>query len=313
MTLHSDDLLSHLKEYKVQPRGKKNIQSVSTSLIVKQIKYSSSDFLVELKKRYNDISNKTIHEIEIELNRIAKHLSEIDKNIILKNSSIDPRLQHELFSNLKNTNQLILPPYPTDKNFRSRLTIIFELIAKYLMKDYSQSYRFYVLMADFWIHQHSYKYILERRLSYERDQIRKKTKGTEDYDLTPQKINKIIDDLDDTLERQLKFEYTRGLQCYCDIVEKILLDRKQNIDFCRDLPDFLESGAYESKVFLLMSLGISRNASITISNLIPDDITTVMEALEKLREYAKSIKFQVHELVYDEIKKLIAYDSEPVI
>lgn len=304
MTLHAASLLEHLREYTVQPFGKKNIQSVATSLIVKRLKYSSSDFLIELKKRYPSISEETMHDMETELNRIAKHLYDLDKNIILKNSSIDPRLQHELFLYLKNINQLILPPYPTDKQFRDHLRIIFQIIANYLMKDYTKSYKFYTIMADFWIHQHSYKYILERRLSYEKNEMKKKTNNLEEIELTTKKINDIIDKLDDTLERQLKFEYARGLKCYCDIIEKILRDRGSDADFCRDLPDFLEAGAFQPKIFLLMSLGISRNASITISKLIPDDISTVIEALESLRKHAVLIKPKVHELVYEEIKNL---------
>jgi hypothetical protein len=35
-------------------------------------------------------------------------------------------------------------------------------------------------------------------------------------------VNEIIDKLDDALETTIKFDYTRALKCYCDIMAQII-------------------------------------------------------------------------------------------
>ena len=41
--------------------------------------------------------------------------------------------------------------------------------------------------------------------------------------------DKVIDDIDEAIESKLKYEFTRGLRCYCDIVNYIQ-EKKHSID-----------------------------------------------------------------------------------
>lgn len=299
LSLDIDYLIEHLKEYKIPDHGTRNVAAVATSLIVKQLKYPDKDFLLDLKKKYPLIPDEKIPVTKNLLVNISKNISKLDTEVILRNPSIDPRLQYDLYDYLRKPNNIVFPPAPAYENFYQDLEKIFDLLRKYIFKDKSeQAIKFYAFVANGWILQRSYKAIIENRIRYLKGQPGKKS-------LDKPAINKIIDDIDEILESTLKFEFTRGLRCYCDIV-KYIAERRGLIEpFSMDLPDYLETGAYDEKVFLLLDLGLSRNSAISISHKMSDNVRTSASAIEWLRDNKEKVRSILHPLMFKELERIL--------
>ncbi len=299
LSLDADSLLEHLERYAVPPYGKKNVAAVATSLIVKQLRNPEIDFLGELSKKYPSISNEKMEKIRRLLKKISDDISSLDKEIVLRNSSIDPRLQYNLYTYLQKKGNLVLPPEPWFETFYNDLLSIFRLIQEFFFKDDpdKSNYKYYAFVANQWINQGTYKQILESRIRFLEEQKKR--------ELTKSEINASIDRVDEILESVLKYDYTRGLRCYCDIVDYIIKKKDLLVKYSRDLPEYLETGAYDKRVFLLLSVGISRNSAITIAHEMSDNIDTIPKCLYWLRENKLKIRDKLHELMYRELEYLL--------
>ena len=107
----------------------------------------------------------------------------------------------------------------------------------------------------------------------------------------------------------MKFEFTRGLRCYCDITEYIL-DKKGRFDeFSKNLPNYLETGAYDSRVFLLLDLGLSRNSSVSLSHELGENVTSTSGALSWLKRNQEKTKKILHPLQFKELEQLLNIES----
>src|SRR5205807_6994185 len=102
------------------------------------------------------------------LERIAADIASLEPSVILRNRSIDPRFQHELYQLLKTRDSMPLPPYPADPLFYDKLEAIFKLVSVSLLRhrEVSRSYRHFSNLASLWINQASYKQILEGQIRY---------------------------------------------------------------------------------------------------------------------------------------------------
>lgn len=299
LSLDVDYLIEHLQEYKIPEHGKKNVAAVATSLIIKQLRNPEKDFLGEFKKKYPGIPEEKIPLIKQALEKISLDVSRLDKEVILRNPSIDPRLQFDLYSYLRKPDNIIFPPEPDFENFYTDLEKIFDLLRQFIFKDKSeQAIKFYAFIANKWITQHSYKFLIENRINFLKNQPDKKK-------IDKSQINKIIDDIDEILESILKFEFTRGLRCYCDIVNLISEKRGLIDQFSMKLPDYLETGAHDPRVFLLLDLGLSRNSAISISNLMNENIKTTSSALDWIRDHKDKVKTMIHPVMYKELEAIM--------
>jgi superfamily II DNA/RNA helicase len=297
-----EELFEHLREYKIQGRGKKNIEVVATSLIIKRLRDPHYGFLHQLAKRAN-ISLANQQRIKTHLDEIALRVDEI-KDVVLKNRSIDARLQLDLFEALLVEPELELPKDPSaeENSFGmfNNLERIFQLIAFYLYKDTSYSYHYYSFVGSYWISQKSYKMILENKIRY--------TATKMNVPVTKEFINKMIDDLDDLLETTLKYDYSRGLKCYCDLLSKVLLKRKDARTFCEDLPTFLEAGASDRRIFLLMGAGLSRNAAISIYEEMDSNIVDIQSCVDWLKENHEILRSKLPGPFLDEFENLLGLE-----
>jgi len=299
LSLDVDYLIEHLREYKMPERGRGNIATVATSLIVKQVKNPDKDFLSDLKQKYPSIPDEKIPIIKDLLIQISNKISSLDKKIILRNPSIDPRLQFDLYNYLRKPKNIIFPPEPHFERFYEDLEKIFGLLRQFIFRDKSENaIKFYAYVANEWILQRSYKTIVENRIRYLKKQPENKQFGKPE-------INRTIDDIDEVLETTLKFEFTRGLRCYCDIVEHIVEKKGMIEEFSKNLPDYLETGAYDPRVYLLLDVGLSRNSAISISSKMGENIKTVGATLDWLRDHKEKIKGILHPLMYKELEVLL--------
>ena len=293
ITLDIDKLIAHLKQYSKPAEGTKNIAAVATSLIVKQIENPGGDFLQRLKKKYSNISDANLDVVKTLLIQISDDVSKL-REIIMKNPSIDPRLQFELYNYLRKDGNLVLPPEPDFENFYDDLLKIFNIIQEVLFKDNSAAYTRYAFVANEWISQKPYTRIITNRLNY--------LKREKEDILDKKLINREIDDIDDIIENTLKYEYTRALRCYCDIIQYIMTRRSGLAPYSMRLPDFLETGAYDNRVFLLLGIGLTRNNAISISREMISTIETTREAMTWLKDNKEMIKSKLHPIMYRELE-----------
>jgi len=311
-----DDLIIHLQNYSPQAQGSKNIEAVATSLIVKFIRNPERDLVTELKKKYPSVDDSKLLTIKESLIKISKDISKLDKKIFFQNSSIDPRLQFNLYNYLKNPNNMVLPPEPFFDNFKEELEKIFHILQDFIFRDMrGESYKFFAFVANEWITQSSYKKIIEKRISFTMSQKEKiKNDNEQKYDkmfddngdLTKRAINDIIDDIDEAIESKIKYEFTRGLRCYCDVV-KYILEKKHSISqFSMKLPDYLETGAYDEKVFMLLDLGLTRNSAIHISGKMGRDITTTSSVIRWLKKHLNDMRPPfLHPIAFKELSLVL--------
>lgn len=313
----ADMLIQYLKEYKKSSDDEimKGVKSLATSLIIRRLIHSNSAFLSKFKEREDRISQGALDSISRELERISAEVASLEPSVILRNRSVDPRFQHELYQLLTSRGFIPLPPYPIDVLFYEKLEAIFKLVSVSLLRqrEDSKSYRHFSHLANLWINQASYKEILEGQLRY-------RQKNPSEIDLATLReedghrklVNNVIENLDDDLEDSIKFDYTRALKCYADVVEQILKEKKMEGPFCKELPLYLEAGAKDKNILLLLDIGLSRNTAIEITSRVLlfgrtlPQWKTISEVIVWLKEHEEDLRKILHPMLYNEITKMLA-------
>ena len=171
---------------------------------------------------------------------------------------------------------------------------------------------YYTFLANKWIGQASYKEMLDGKIKHDTDEL----SASEKAELkNPVKyrdfVNKKIEKLDDELEETIKYDLPRMLRCYIDISDQILREKGQSVSFCRELPIYLEAGASQPSVLLLLEAGLSRNTAIVISEQIPilglkpPSWKSILEVTKWLQENKEKLKGPLHAIYYNEIVDLL--------
>jgi superfamily II DNA/RNA helicase len=309
LSKYADDLINYLRDFSFKPSSG-SVKSMATSLLMKQLLYPDTDFLSSFKARTKGVTEETLNKIRSLLAEKTKEISPLDKNVILKNRSFDPRFQFELYQVLKEETHHILPPYPQDSEFYKKLEGIFEKIAKYLLRRNDFWYKHYSYLSVKWIKQTPYKSILDSEIKHELERVRKLKKRDLDEKEKKQVTNDAIEDLDNAIEDEIKFNYSRGLKCYIDITERILSEENRQDVFCNNLSLLLESGASDRKILFLIGAGLSRNTAIEIFENFDDgrklpQWDTIAATIQWLRQNNSTLQAYLHPIIYREIEKLL--------
>lgn len=298
----ADSLVKYLEDMNYNPpeeKLKERVKALATSLLMKQLKYPDSLFLENFRKRNVGISQDIIETIRKLLIRDTSQIL-LNKEVILKNRSIDPRFQNELYLDLKHG---FMPlPFPSDFYFYKKICKIFQKISKYIFREHNVRYAYFAYLAWRWILEDPYKSLIEGK-------IRKKKENAGRLFDTNYKtfVNRVIDELDDDIETMLKYNYTRALKCYLDISEEIRHETGDRRASCRELPIFLEEGTSNRNTLFLLEAGLSRNVAITIASLMRDTkINDSAQSVEWLRLNKKRIQGELSEILYMEIEELLA-------
>jgi superfamily II DNA/RNA helicase len=319
---HADSLIRYLEnpDSITKDPNARAVITFATSLLMKSLLRPNVDPL----RRYRLLENapkEKLDKIAGLVQTVLATLTPLAKEVILQNRSIDPRFQLELYQELKLEHSVMpLPLTPSDYLFYERLVAIFRLISVHLMRDpklnskgtVNRAYQHFAYVAAKWIAQAPYKQILESQIIYERGLL---TKSQRDEIEGPEKhrdfVNHVIEVLDSNLEDKIRYDYTRMLKCYIDIAEQILKERNRKASYCRELPIYLEAGASDPNVLILLDAGLSRNTAIEISGYILKSYPTIprwqniTEAVGWLRENNQELKNAIHSMLYKEVEELI--------
>jgi len=306
-TLSKDasELIHYLRDEAYEPTSSraKSIKSMATSLLMKQLMYPETDFLSKYKGLSEQIDQADLNTIRSLLVEVTTAFSPTQRNVILKNRSIDPRFQCTLYQILKKPSERVLPTYPGNPTFYKNLKAIFQLVAKYLLKDASGSHKHYSYVADLWIRETRYKQILQGQIEYE------KTHNHFKFEKPKAEINRIIEELDKDLEDMVRFDYTRGLKCYSNILEEIASEENRPMPpaYCPFLSTFLEAGASDKRVLFLIGSGLSRTVAIEISRAMETlpKWDSLAETMIWLRANRPILKEKIHPLLFEEVERII--------
>ncbi len=273
----------------------KSARRVATTLMIRFLK-DAKNFDDYLKTKHPQISKDDLLIINEQLTKIANTIQSLETTVILKNRDIDPRFQHELYEFLKKPGNLVLPPFPWDENFYGDLLLIFESIAKILFRETHKSYIYYTNLASRWIKGRPYKEILDNKIRINKINENESEKAF---------VNRMIDKLDDELENYLKYHYSRGLQCYCDMAAHILKERKEDVSFCIELPEYLEAGASDPRIFLLLDAGLTRVSALYLFSHLDPEIKEVADCIEWFKNKKDNLKEWLPESLIYEVELLL--------
>lgn len=254
----------------------KSVKSLATSLIMKILKKPDGSDVKSFLKRTDYVNQTQTLKILKRLEKIRGDIS-LDPTVILKNRSFDPRLQDRLFLDLEENGFECLPFPETDDYIRYKLQIVFSKISEYLLKRKTGAWKYYGVLASNWILEMPYKEILGGKIEHNEP---------EEGESEKKFYNRMIEELDDDIEKQLRYEYTRGLKCYADIIRFI----GPNKPSCDELPVFLEWGTYHNNTLLLLEIGLSRNVAIMLNEHIEKELGTTTDCLNWIQTNPEKIR-----------------------
>jgi hypothetical protein len=297
-----DELISYLRDTSVDVN--KGVKTLGTSLLMKQLLHPDKDFLSRFKNTKTIDQTKLLTVKSLLVEKTAGLV--LSKDIILRNRSFDPRNQDRLYHRLKKLSRRPLPRAP-QRDWSATwndLLPLFERISVDLLGEKSFSYKYYTVLAAKWASEIPYRRILDDQIAYG---LRRELR---DGETERRAINKIIEDVDEALEKVIRFNYTRGLKCYCDIIGGILSEEGSPLEYCANLPLYVESGTSDSHTLYLMAAGLSRNTAIEIRNIFGEGVSiprwaSVGDALAWLRVKAPSLAERLHAIQYREVSRLI--------
>lgn len=301
LSSNTHDILKYLENHLIRiDDDNRSAKHVAISLMIKYLKGSDmNEYLISKCKTLDPIIRQQIIDY---LESISLEIKDLNRDVILKNRDIDPRFQHSLYSFLKSSNSLVLPPFPDDEiHFYDDLKEIFRIISRILLNEEHEKYVYLATLAHHWIHGFPYKAILDKKISLNKPKEKEERKKF---------INRMIDELDIDIETWIKFEYTRTLQCYCDIVEQILSEKKSDLVFCKNLPEYLEAGAWDQRIFLLMDVGFTRTSALYLYNKLDTQITDEINCLSWLRDNILNVLKWLPDSLHPELN-LILGNQQP--
>ncbi|SFV57972.1 hypothetical protein MNB_SM-7-1441 [hydrothermal vent metagenome] len=164
--------------------------------------------------------------------------------------------------NLKNF--IPQPIYAKGKNLENIIQIINEKV----LNINNKSYKFLAYMMRKWIHNTLLKDIIIEYHKYYKNK----------------KISNSIKEVLEIIEKQIRFKYVLYTSAYIDILKLVIEERNIQIENVINLPLYLEAGTGDKQVLNLISLGLSRNTSIKLSEL------GVLYGCENIKECYESLK-----------------------
>ncbi len=250
------------------------MEHIFSYLVMSQVKYGSLSLSPYLKR----ISPMDLDELEeIIVDVIASLSYPID--IIIRNPGVSPLLMEELycsFFNVKSSpEQLILAEPSSEDALKSYASVFTRISSKLSTKLGHSSSQAYVrsLLVVRWVRGFQLARLISDRIKH--DRRKNSLKGTG--------INEpsIIRDVMRDVEEIARYQAPRLISCYNDLLISFLnhIDREDLSNEVVDITVYLELGVNQKTQISLMSLGLSRTASVMLSELIPSENFEINECI----------------------------------
>lgn len=225
----------------------------------------------------------------------------VDRDIIGRNPGISPFALNDLlkyFREREGPVDELLPSDPSDEAASKALTGVFGRLCQRACPELGPGKRCYSLaiLVTQWMRGYPLSRLIEGRIKY-------LSRSSESVDEAAA-IRVVMDEV----EQIARFAAPRGLSCYCDVLDQHLREIGRD-DLAEGLPQFnvlLELGVSQQTQIALMGLGLSRTATIAISEKITADELTEIQALNWLIANEELWRnFSVPSLVKTEIERVI--------
>lgn len=235
----------------VRRRITNNNDNIINYVMDRDIKIDDPDKILEMDRRVL----KIINQIRIPL------------EVLQRNSTIDPRKQQKLldfFLINKDGLSKFMPIHPLNKDFYNNLKLIFKTIDNILVGVENNSSEYLALIGVLWIKETPLKEIINRQIDYK---TKNKSKEEMNYLKNDEKfVNRIIEDLVNTINDKLVFQYARYTQCYIDLLNMVLKKLgKQELDYA--LPASIEYGTSNHSSLITITKGGSRSLAIRLTTI----------------------------------------------
>lgn len=227
----------------------------------------------------------------------------IERNPGISPSNID--LLYRYFAECKGKIELLLPPDLASDDGDDAVkgfADIFELIGTYLnapsFSGAKQHYKHALLVTN-WMRGRPIPFLVDKRSRY----LKRHSKF--------RSMAQVIRDVLHDIEAIARFEAPKYLSCYTDVLRAHLahVGRDDLVKRIQDLSLFLELGVAFRTQLSLMSLGLSRTATIMLSELITSDDLSPAECLDWLLESPWQ-NYDLPVLVKQEISNVLETASE---
>lgn len=151
-----------------------------------------------------------------------------------------------------------IPPNPSQPGALDRIRFIFEVIDQVFIGSGNMRWKYFATLAYWWIGGQSLKELIANYLDYNKVPGTKKETNTA--------IRKFLEGL----EQDVRFVYVKYLKAYIDALEEFLTQAKRD-DLKKSISPlhlYIEYGAKDKVLVMLMSLGLSRSTAIFIRGAI---------------------------------------------
>lgn len=308
----------HLWEVKPNPIKKK--QSITKALddlnkneqseFLKYIKDNSPRKTAEAKQNFefafnyyytkylnNNLDYNKFIEQQLEplFGKIAERIR-VPKSIIERNPGISPIAQQELleyFEKYDKDIRNLIPVYPEDENSYTEYIALISRIGKTLASFPLQFSPYRSILILNWIKGQPLSKLIWDSINYYRKKGDKRS------------VDRICRDVMSEVENFARFRFVKESSCYIDIL-KYFLTQKEEFELLDNIPDlslWLEFGVYEETQISFLSLGLSRQTSISLSELIPNSELTKKEALQWILDTDLET-LELSPIIIDEIKNV---------
>ncbi|TWP24023.1 DEAD/DEAH box helicase [Apibacter muscae] len=261
------------------------------STFIEYIENGSPREIAEIKQNfefafnyyYSEFLNNKLDigkDFEKRLNNIFLKLSStirIPKSIIERNPGISPIAQQELleyFERYSKDIRNLIPVYPEDENSYEEYIRLIGRIGKTIAKFNHKLSAYRSVLILNWMDGQPLSKLIRDSIKYYRDKGDKKS------------IDSICREVMSEIENFARFRFVKESSCYIDIL-KYFLSQKEEYELLENIPDlnlWLEFGVSEETQISLLSLGLSRQSTILLSEVIPNSNFNKQQCLEWINE-----------------------------
>lgn len=285
-----DELIKQL-ESNIKKSGKhKDVEAAITRFMINDIKQGKIEIVEQLIKEKPDIAS-SLNKV---LSMVKKAIEELNlpNEIILRNRSIDPRLQNELYNLLVKMDTPPIPKHPSSGEFYLSLKDIIPILNKSFKKDSYEKYNnYHVLIADWWTSEKTLFEIIEDRINY--------LEQKRNVITTQETINHEIEGIFEIINKKMKYELSRDMCCYIDILNYIIDNKDEKAKAIESISYYIEMGANKQTTLTLLNNGIPRIIAILLSRKLPPNLQDYEECKSKIAELRDSFKEEIPSLLGD--------------
>lgn len=231
----------------------------------------------------------------IELFQEVKQFVQLPDYIIKRNPGISPIAQQQLFNyfsdNLDRIDELI-PVYPEDENAYEDYMKLIGRIGKTLAFYPPQINSPRAILLINWMSGKPLSYIIKK--TYDSYQSREKYQN--------KTLHSVIREVMESVENFARFRFAKDSSAYVDIL-RYFLELHNKLDLIEYIPQlnlWLEFGVSQKTHISLLSLGLTRNTVVELTNYIPDSNMSKEEANAWLRSQDLN-QLELSPIIYDDI------------